>query len=221
MPQYSQIIWDWNGTLLDDAWLCIEIINGLLDARGLPMVTQDSYQEQFGFPVVEYYRGLGFDFSRESFTVLADIYTAIYDRRRFECTLHPRALLALDHFHRQGVNQYILSAYEHTRLLEMVAACDIGHFFTRLVGLDDCLASSKVAQGTQLMTALGCAPAEVLLIGDTLHDHEVAAAMGVECLLIPCGHQSHARLVATGASVVRGHEEILARVFGDAFLRVP
>ncbi|MDH5646585.1 MAG: hypothetical protein OEZ01_11285, partial [Candidatus Heimdallarchaeota archaeon] len=31
--RYEHIIWDWNGTLLDDAWLCVEIMNSMLAKR--------------------------------------------------------------------------------------------------------------------------------------------------------------------------------------------
>ena len=33
MGNYRHVIWDWNGTLLDDAWLCVEVLNGLLARR--------------------------------------------------------------------------------------------------------------------------------------------------------------------------------------------
>ena len=44
-------------------------------------------------------------------------------------------------------------------------------------------------------------PHNVVLIGDTVHDHEVAQNIGVECVLVTHGHNSYARLVKTGAQV--------------------
>ena len=35
MSKYGHIIWDFNGTLMDDAWLCIEVMNEMLSRRGL------------------------------------------------------------------------------------------------------------------------------------------------------------------------------------------
>ena len=57
--KYKHIIWDWNGTLVDDTWLCVEIINKLLKKRNLKLVTIDDYKEKFMFPVREYYIELG------------------------------------------------------------------------------------------------------------------------------------------------------------------
>ena len=65
--QYKHIIWDWNGTLIDDAWLCVEIMNKILEKRSLDLITLDDYRKHFTFPVRDYYVKLGFDFSLEPF----------------------------------------------------------------------------------------------------------------------------------------------------------
>ena len=64
---YNHIIWDWNGTLLNDNWLCVDVINTLLKKRGMPLTTLNTYKEIFVFPVIEYYHKLGFEFTDESF----------------------------------------------------------------------------------------------------------------------------------------------------------
>ena len=61
------IIWDWNGTLLNDLRLCVKTINSLLEKRSLPVLTTSSYKEVFSFPVKDYYEKVGFDFSKEDF----------------------------------------------------------------------------------------------------------------------------------------------------------
>lgn len=220
MKTYRHIIWDWNGTLFDDAWLCVEIINGLLAKRGLPLVDSESYQAQFTFPVKEYYRRLGFDFAQEPFEVLAAEFVAAYDERRFECRLQPGAREVLQALERRGVAQSILSAYEQTRLVEIVRFTGIHTHFAALIGISDFYAGSKVEQGTAMICQLDCAPAEVALIGDTLHDHEVASAMGIDCYLIPSGHHGPDTLRQCGAYILAGVDEVgmLGRVSGASRL---
>ena len=53
--RYKHIIWDWNGTLLDDRWLCIEAINKTLTKRNMNTITDNEYVELFCFPVKDYY----------------------------------------------------------------------------------------------------------------------------------------------------------------------
>ena len=59
--KYKHIIWDWNGTLLDDTWLCVEGINNSLKKRSLQTITKEIYRKVFSFPVEDYYKRLGFD----------------------------------------------------------------------------------------------------------------------------------------------------------------
>jgi len=61
------VIWDWNGTLIDDVWLCLDILNSILCSHEKPIVSRDQYIDLFKHPVKQYYEELGFDFSRVSF----------------------------------------------------------------------------------------------------------------------------------------------------------
>lgn len=44
------IIWDWNGTLLNDADLAVQTMNQLLERRGLQVLSVDDYKSVFTFP---------------------------------------------------------------------------------------------------------------------------------------------------------------------------
>jgi phosphoglycolate phosphatase len=58
-----------------------------------------------------------------------------------------------------------------------------------VIGLDNIYAGSKTHLGLTLVEQLNLPKDEILFIGDTLHDAEVAEAMGVNCILIASGHQ--------------------------------
>lgn len=206
--RYRHIIWDWNGTLFDDAWLCVEIINDLLARRGMPTVDSTSYAEQFTFPVKDYYRAVGFNFTQVPFEVLAAEFMEQYDRRRFECRLQLGARQVLDALAARGCRQSILSAYEQSRLDEMVAFMGLKGFFTHLYGLNDYYSASKLELGKRFLTELD-SPDAAVLVGDSLHDAEVAEAMGIDCVLIPCGHYSRARLSANGNRVLDSLHDVL------------
>ena len=91
LKKYRHLIWDWNGTLLDDAWLCRDIMNRQLRRRGLPMLSQEKYEEIFDFPVEKYYRAVGFDWSRESFQKAGTEFIVEYEQRKKECSLQAGA----------------------------------------------------------------------------------------------------------------------------------
>ena len=55
--KYDHIIWDWNGTLVNDAFLCVQIVNQILSERDLSTVDIRFYRENFCFPVNQYRLG--------------------------------------------------------------------------------------------------------------------------------------------------------------------
>lgn len=202
MSTFRHVIWDWNGTLLNDAWLSLEIINQLMVGRGMRTITPERYQEVFGFPLKDYCRKLGFDFERESYEELSDRFIEVYEQRRLECVLQPGAVEVLAAMQRQGVEQSLLSAYRQERLRELVAHYQLERFFTAVIGVDNHYGKGKVELGKQRIAEIGQAGEEVLLVGDTMHDLEVARAMGVGCVLVCSGHQSRRRLEESGERVV-------------------
>jgi phosphoglycolate phosphatase len=206
--KYKHIIWDWNGTLLDDAWLCVEILNRMLTIRGMKTVTLTQYQIDFDFPVIDYYVRLGFNFEKESFDDIAKEYIIAYQTEYRRCLLRKGVLDILNHFKAKGVLQSVLSASQQSSLIEAIELFRLRSFFENVAGLDDYYAHSKIDIGKNLMKNLAAGRKEVLLIGDTTHDYEVACELGADCLLVPAGHQSKERLLACGVKVCDSLNEI-------------
>ena len=207
---YKHIIWDWNGTLLDDAWLSVEITGQMLQRRSLPQLSQQRYQEVFGFPLQEYCARLGFDLEAESFAALSDEFILSYERRRLECSLQPHAVAVLQAINRAGLEQSILSAYRHRTLLELIVHFHLEDFFVAANGVDNDRGEGKIANARRWLEKLSLPRNQIVLVGDTLHDLEVSQAMGVDCILLTGGHQSRSRLEASGARVVGELTEVLA-----------
>ena len=201
-PRYRHIVWDWNGTLLDDLDYSIAVMNGLLARRNLPRLDRTRYHALFDFPVRDYYYRLGFDVARDSFEQLSVEFISAYDAHRWNCRLHPATTEILAAVAQVGVTQSILSAYRHETLQEIVAHFGLTPHFIRLTGLDNIFAHSKAELGCAWIEELGLPPADVLMVGDTLHDLDVAREMGVDCVLVAAGHHPAARLRARHDRVV-------------------
>lgn len=206
---YRHIIWDWNGTLFDDAWLCVEVMNTLLTKRGMPLTSLETYAAIFDFPVIDYYRQIGFDFSVEPFESVSTEFITRYENRRPACGLRAGAEDLLQQVQQSGVSQSILSAAKQEFLHQAVGSFGITDFFTDVNGVDDHHAFGKVEIGQAWAAGVDLPGHEIVLIGDTVHDYEVAQAIGVDCYLIPSGHQSIERLVASGAKVLESHRDLV------------
>ena len=203
------IIWDWNGTLLNDLDLCISTINVLLKKRRLPLLERNSYKEVFSFPVKEYYGSIGFDFETEDFALPAKEFIDLYDARVENCLLHDSVIEVLSFFKEKGTRQFVLSAMKQNMLEETLRHNNIFHFFESVAGLNNHYAVSKIERGEQLISEFNIEKERTLIIGDTIHDFEVAEKLGIKSILISDGHQSKKRLKETGALILPKLNKIL------------
>jgi len=212
IEKYKHIIWDWNGTLLDDLELSVELINNVLVKRNLSPLTVEGYKSIFTFPVIKYYAMTGLDFDKEPFEVVGKEWMDGYESRKKECGLAKHAIDVLELIQQKGIPQSILSAYSQKSLERFVSEFGLSNYFSHLVGLDHIYATGKIELGKQLIAKLGLQKGESLLIGDTLHDHEVAMEIGADSILIASGHQDKARLMATNVRVFASLEQFYRRL---------
>lgn len=197
------LIWDWNGTLLDDVALCNHCLNHLLKETGNPArYDRNAYREIFGFPIIDYYRKAGFDFERFPYEELAAKFNQLYPAHADECTLCPGVAETLRFAKDAGMHQIILSASEIGTLKKQVAQYQLTDYFDELIGQSDFYAHGKLEAARQWLTRRKPDPAKTVLIGDSLHDAEVAQALGVHCILCAAGHQSRSRLLTAGVPVI-------------------
>lgn len=195
----GNVLWDWNGTLLDDADASLLAVNAMLRRRGLAPLTRTRYRDCFTFPVRGFYEEAGFRLEREDWDALAREFHDLYARQ--EAHLFPDAAPCLAELARKGVRQSILSIAEQSRIDAQVAAAGVAGAFARVAGARDLNGVSKRETGRALLRDLDADPDATLLIGDTLHDAEVADDLGVACVLVARGHQAEARLRKAGRPV--------------------
>ncbi len=207
------LVWDFNGTLVDDARISVESINIMLKDRGLPGISLVKYRSLFSFPVKDYYEKAGFDFSRESFSSVGrefiSIYTLLFPRAR----IFPEAKRLLQVFNELGIEQFVLSAMEQEMLERSIRDAGLESYFTEVSGIDNIYASSKLKNGKDLFKRRGLEGEKTWIIGDTVHDWQVAEELGCRCLLIGAGHQDISCLRETGCPyILKDHSEIPRRL---------
>ena len=213
MKDIQSVIWDWNGTLLDDTLLCLDTINQLLDDRNLNKIDEVTYKELFGFPVIDFYTQLGFDFTKESFEALSVDYMKIYMEGLKKAPLAYTASYALKRVRKKGKLQYILSAMEKPDLVDSLIKKGIKSYFSKIYGNTNKLGNGKVSIGKTLIENEQLIPGDTLIVGDTIHDYEVAKELGCQVILVSSGHQNSKRLKALGVPVVEGLDELMINYF--------
>ncbi len=203
------IIWDFNGTIIDDVDLCLTIINSMLRRRDLPLLSLADYQNVFDFPVRTYYRQVGFDMDREPFPRLAAEYMDQYQPASFSCPLRKNIVGVLDYLSSRGYRQILLSATKRDFLIRQLTHYNLIRFFDPILGLDDIYGRSKSEMAADWFQKAGLDPEKGVLVGDTVHDQTVAQTLRCRAVLLAGGHNSRERLAATGSPVVGQPDELL------------
>ena len=194
------ILWDWNGTLLDDTAAAVDTLNAMLERRGLPKMDAEFYRDNFAFPVKPFYQSLGMGLDGDDWDALAREYHEVYSAQAKR--LNRGAIAALERAKGAAAGQSVISALRQDLLERDTAAYGVAGYMDRIFGVDNLDGASKVSRARELMEEVSpmARGAQFVLIGDSLHDKEVADEIGAECVL--CGQGSHAlwRLAEAGTA---------------------
>lgn len=210
--KYKFIIWDWNGTLLDDAWAALASVNDMLKMRGMKPISIERYRECIGVPIVKFYERV-FDLEKEDYNVIIKQYNEGYARYASECGLTDGVVEMLEFFAREGARQVIVSSSHNDIVGAGVEHFGIGEYFDEILGAGDYFAASKIERAKAYLERNGAVGAHTLVIGDLEHDAEMAAEIGADCVLLTSGHEAPERLANADALVVdslREMEEIIS-----------
>lgn len=210
--KYTHILWDFNGTVLNDVNVGIESVNVLLKRRGIREIDSvESYRKVFGFPIIKYYEKIGFDFSTERFSNVAVEWVDEYMSRVSSAFANDGVVDILNKIHKHNMKNILVSATELNMLKKQLSMLGMSELFDEIYGLDNIHAQNKIAVAEFWR---GNNPdAKALFVGDTDHDFETAAAINADCVLYIGGHQSEEVLSAFGCPVINEISELEGLIF--------
>lgn len=198
----DHIVWDWNGTLFNDAHIAHEAALEVFRMHGLPAVTLEQYRAAFTRPISAFHEKLfGVQYDPETFARFDHDFHDAYRRRLYRCGLTADATEALASWHATGRSQSLLSMWRHTELEVAVRAYGIARWFTRIDGLSGSGGGRKAIHLVQHLKRLGIGGDRVAVIGDSADDAHAAQAAGAQCVLYAGGYQDRVWLERVGVPV--------------------
>ena len=187
---------------MNDAPLFVDIMNSFLIEKKLSEINIALYREFFEFPIINYYRRLGFNFKEESFRSLGVRFIDTYKQRRFEAALFCGVGGLIKKLNQKGCLQFVVSAQENSLLRSAVEYYNLSHYFTFCSGVDNVFAEGKVCLANKLKNEFLSDIKNVFVVGDSLKDLDVALALKAVPLLVSYGHCAKHRLVGKGSSFI-------------------
>ncbi|AGL21159.1 HAD family hydrolase [Actinoplanes sp. N902-109] len=196
----THLVWDWNGTLLDDLSLVVDSTNQTFAAVGGRSVDADEHRSRFRRPVAEFYAEiLDRAVTAEEFDELDRIFHQAY---RVGLTTIPLAADAERAIKAWSGTQSLLSMWFHDELIPAVESRGLAGVFARIDGrpteVDGGLKAGHLARH---LAALGVAGTDCVLIGDSVDDADAAASVGAAVVLYTGGFTDPVRLRAAGVPV--------------------
>ena len=205
--KYDYLVLDFNGTIIDDVDLCLNILNHLLEERNYKKVSLEEYKHIFTFPIKNYYINAGFDLERYSFTSISREFISLYQKASLNCKLYEGINELIDKCNNNRIKVVLLSASQIDNLKEQTDHFGLSEKFEAILGTSTIEAASKVEIGKNYFKDKQ--DKKILFVGDTTHDAEVASAIRADALLITHGHQARDVLLkANPLKVIDSFKEV-------------
>ncbi|MEV5975046.1 HAD family hydrolase [Streptomyces sp. NPDC051921] len=208
----KHLVWDWNGTLLDDIGAVIGATNAAFAELGLDQITLERYRELYTVPVPKFYeRLMGRLPTDAEWIVMDDAFHRHYWQQAEACGLTAGAAELLATRQASGSTQSLLSLAPHVELLPLLRRHGIAERFVRVDGRTDRSTDGKSGHMVRHLAALEGVPAErVVVIGDAADDAIAARFVGANAVLYTGGSHSRASLARVGVPVVDSLAEAVA-----------
>lgn len=211
MSKYTHIIWDWNGTLLNDIGASLASVNDMLAMRGKPPIDIDFYRKCIGVPIVKFYEKV-FELEKEDYSTIIKQYNEGYLHHLAACGLTDGAIEAIGYFSKIGVKQAVVSSSNNEQLCNNMKKYGVYDCFDAVLGAMDYFAGSKIERAVDYLKKSGAKKGHVLVVGDLEHDAEMAAELGADCVLLTSGHENRERLKSANARIIDNLHQLILLV---------
>ncbi len=195
------ILWDWNGTVFDDFAISLEAVNLLLDSYNKPRITKEQYYSYMDTPVSKFYEHL-FDFNVDPFSIVGEKFHRYYGELSPTAGLTQGIIEAMAKLHSMNIPQYIVSASHKNKILPRAKELGVLDYVEDVIASDDYSASDKIKRTIDYFKSQNISLDGCMVIGDSLHDLEMAKEMRAKCILLSSGHEGREKLSLHGGYVV-------------------
>lgn len=189
--KYDVILWDFNGTLLNDVQLAVDCVNDAMRDFNCNTTDIDEYVEMFEPDLSKYYAKL-VDLNEHPMSEIFAHYQSSYKQRIDTAFVSNDILFVLDYCKSKGIVQHIVSSFVQDKLNDYAKYFRIDKYFDCISGHSDTHCGSKTERAKEIIKRLP--KFNYLLIGDTANDYDTAAQLGIDCILYSKGHQKRSDL---------------------------
>lgn len=202
MKEYKVIIWDFNGTLIDDINAALASVNDMLLRRNLPIINYEQYASFVDTPIIKFYEHIFDDLYSMDFNVIAEEFNKGYEKHLPQKAVMANAHEVLEYFNSKGKLQTVISATHIDKVNKRLAEFGLTGYFDKILAHNNLIAEDKTHLAVGYFKEKGIAPSEAVVIGDCVADFKMAETLGCDCILTTQGHQSRKEFEETTATII-------------------
>ncbi len=207
----KDIMWDFNGTIIDDVKPALYSVNDMLTKRGLPEINIEQYYSYMDTPIIKFYENV-LDVEKETFETIASEFASGYKKHIPVNCLMENVEKVLKYAKDNGIKQYLLSSSNETTVTTMINKYNLNNYFDVVSGANNHSADSKIERGKKLISDYKINIENLIIIGDTLHDYHFAREINSKCILTTRGHQGKEQFKESNVIIIDDMIEVLSYI---------
>ena len=208
MKNYTTIIWDFNGTLIDDVYAALGAVNDMLIRRNQPVITLDDYSRNVDIPIWKFYERVFIPGTITPEEAISE-FASGYEKYIKPYPVMEGAVKVLEYFRELQKTQLIVSASHIDKVTAQLKNLELYQYFTDVLAMNDYNCTDKIFLAVKYLQDNNISPENVVCIGDCIADWQMSKVIGCDCILNTKGHQVRRELSVTDAVIADSIEEIL------------
>lgn len=188
--KFDLVIWDWNGTLMDDYWFFYEQVMRMIFARyAAPLPPMEAYRKEVGADFMDFYHSHGIpkEATRDDLFTIAE---EAYKIATIPPNVFPDAKQALEAINANGIRQILVSGSPFGRLMEEIGRVGLERYFEVIIGD----AHGKAEIFLECLREMNCIGKRVAAVGDIANDALAAIHVHATPYICPRGYQDYERM---------------------------
>lgn len=197
------IAFDWNGTILSDVIPIVRANNKVLKHFGFKKITVKKYQETFKIPIRDYWIALGLSssFFDKHVKEQEKIFRQYYEPEEQKCRTRSGTKEMLQFLVKGQIDRIIFSNHITKHIDKQLKRLKISKYITKILarpinGRRHQTNTFKDRLLAKFVSSKNIKPHEVVVVGDTEEEIEIAKKFGYITVALTGGHNTTARLKA-------------------------
>jgi phosphoglycolate phosphatase len=202
--RFDLVVFDWDGTLMDSAAAIVASVQGACADLGLEVPPAEAARYIIGLGLGDALRHLLPSLEPTRYGELAERYRDHYLARDQQITLFAGAEELVRRMRTAGTLLAVATGKTRRGLDRAFSLTGLGGYFHVSRCADESKSKPDPAMLLEIMRALSADPARTLMVGDTVHDLEMAHSAGVASVAVAYGAHPREALVAARPRAVVG-----------------